>query len=146
MNSVLIQGIFAQTNKQQITDIDKARQEIRNNIQNFQKIEKVRDSTGSRYVYLKEKELQLITVNYRDKNVDKTVEWYFSNGQLIYSEQVWTEIKSNKTIDNEKFYLSNGHLISWTKEDIIVDNNSQEFMDVDAQLTTYASKLIEDAK
>jgi len=146
MSFILTQGTYAQIYNQQITDIDKARREIKNNIQNFQKIEKIRDSTGSRYVYFKEKELQLITVFCEDKNIDKSVEWYFSNGQLIYSEQIWTDTKSSKTIDNEKFYLSNGHLIAWTKENNPVDNTSQEFKDVDVQLFTYAEKIKEDAK
>ena len=63
---VLIQGVYSQTVEQQIADIDKIRIEIKSNIDNFQKIESFKDSTGYRYKYKKDNELKLIMVEYKE--------------------------------------------------------------------------------
>lgn len=146
LSLVLTHGVFAQMNKQQIADIDKARQEIKSHIADLNKIEKSKKENGYRNIYTKDKELILTTVYFKDQNINKNVEWYFSKGQLIYSEQIWKDDKTEKIIDNQKSYLVNGQLMAWIKMDSIVNNNSQEFKDLGTQLVAYALKLKEDAK
>ena len=138
--------VLAQTDAQ-LTSIDKIQLEIKNNIANFQKVEKFKNNNlGYRYVYLKDKEIQLITLLAKDGSIDKNVEWYFSKGQLIYSQQIWTDTTTGKIVDNEKFYLSNGQLIAWINGEKTIDNSSQEFKDANNQLIAYIDKLKQDEK
>ncbi len=138
---VLTHGSFTQTENQQVFDINQEVQKIKNNIQEFEKIEKFKDSTGYRYVYLKDNEVQIISVLFIDENIHKKVEWYFSNGELIYSEKIWTNIDSNIVIENELCYLGGRKLILWTKGNDVVDDTSKEFKDFESELITYCDKL-----
>lgn len=137
---------LAQTNSQ-IGDIDKTRQEIKDNIATFRKVERVKnDSIGYRFVYFKDTELKLITILAKDGDIDKNVEWYFSKGQLIYTQQIWTNRTTGQILDNENFYLSNGQLIAWINADKTVDNTSQEFKDTNTQLIAYIDKVKQEEK
>ncbi len=142
----IIQGVYSQTDKQQIANIEKATKEIKSNISNYQKTEKIKDSSGNRYVYKDGNELKLITVYFEDNDANKNVEWYFANGLLIYTQQVWTDRKTNKVVNNEKCYLNSGHLIAWTKDDKLVDVTSDEFKMVSIDLQAYEKELIAQAK
>ena len=136
----LFQGAIAQTD-QEITSIDEASRNIRNNLTNLQKIEKPKNSEGSTSVYVGDNEIKLIVVSENDAEMIKTVEWYFSKGELIYSEQKWIDAKTGKIFDFEKFYLVKGHLINWQKSDSPVNAKSTEFEDMETQLIMYATKL-----
>jgi len=147
----LTYGAYSQSDAQQITDIDKLRQEIKNNISTYQKTVVINDTNGYRHVYKNGSDLKLIAIEYKDrrdtgKYIDKKVEWYFSNGHLIYCEQVWTDIPTGKIVDDERFYSNDLHLIAWIKSETgKVDATSQEFKDVDAQLVAYGNKLVWDS-
>ena len=149
---IFIQGVNSQTINQQIADVDKIRIEIKNNLDNYQKIDSFKDSTGYRYEYKMDSELILIMIEYKDrrdpeKYISKKVEWYFSNGYLIYSEQSWTDIATSKLVDSQKCYLNDQHMFAWIKfENETVDNTTQEFKAMDAQLVAYGIKLIEQTK
>jgi hypothetical protein len=149
---VLIQRVCSQTGETQTSNIDKVRQEIKNNINNYQKIENIQTKTGFRSTYKKGKELKLIVVEVKDsiglgKCLDKKVEWYFSKGYLIYSEQIWTDLEANKIVDHQKLYLDDKHLISWIKnENQSLDINSKEFKETEATLMAYGVTLVENAK
>lgn len=141
----------AQTDKQKISSIDKIKEEIKNNLPTLTLSENlsVNDSIGNGYrrVYRKNAELKLIQVEYKEagglgKNISKKVEWYFSNGTLIYSEVLWTDLSTNKVIDHQKLYLDDTHLIAWIKSgDVSVDANSKEFKETDANLRAYGMEL-----
>lgn len=156
INFVLTQEVYSQARKKQnsllIANIEKTIQETKYNLDSFQKIEKINDTSSYRQIYKQGKELKLISIENKDmrdsgKYIDKKVEWYFSNGQLIYSEQIWTDITTDKIIDTQKFYLHDQHLISWIKiENKIVDDTSQEFKDFDAEMTAYEIKLKKSAE
>lgn len=143
----LSQGVLAQ-NQQQVADIDKAKQEIDNNVGNFHKIDEFKDSNGYTYVYKNDKELTLITLYRKDQNIDKHVEWYFMDGKMIYAEQTWADNKTSKLIDNERLYFSSGHLINLISNGKTVDTDSKKFSDADNAVaanrawleTKYASK------
>jgi hypothetical protein len=137
----LAQVIFAQTKQQQIADIDKARQGIKNNIESFQKTIELSDSSGYNYVFKNDKELKLVTIYHKDANTDKHAEWYFLNGQMIYAEQTWADNKTGKSVDNEKFYFSGGHLIDMISNGKTIDANSKEFTHADESISAYGEKL-----
>ncbi len=139
-------SVYAQTEKQSMLDIDKTITDIKSKISTFQKIEKVKTTEGYRFVFLKGKELQLITARQIEQNLEKNVEWYYVNGALVYAETIWLDSKTKKVVKNEKQYLDNGHLIAWINpEGKLVDNNSAEFKTVDTELTAYGIKIKNDA-
>jgi hypothetical protein len=141
----LIISACAKSDQQLMLSIDNVRIGIKNNIASLTKVEKFKDSTGYRYAYFKEKDLQLITVYFKDQNIDKNVEWYFSNGKLIYSEQTWINTELGQIVDNEKYYLDDNRLIAWVKTDkSLVDKTSHEFIEVDSKLPVYGEKLQKD--
>jgi hypothetical protein len=139
-----MQGMSAQTEKQ-ISAIDKQWQKIKSNINSFTKEVKVENNTGYRYVYSKGKEMQMITVSYKDQDVDKKVFWYFVNDKMIYSEQTWTNTTTGKIVDNEKFYFDNERLFACIKDSKFVDTASNDFKKADSELVSYIVKLKEDS-
>ncbi len=110
-------GVFAQSNNNQIAAIDKTKEEIKSNLANFQLIDSGKTASGSVFAYSKDKQLQFVTINVLDKeqHITKHIEWYFLGGHLIYSEQLWTNSSTGEVINNEKFYVSDSHLIDWIK-------------------------------
>ena len=142
----ITQGVHSQIAQQQIAYIEKETKEIKNNITKYQKIEK-QDSLGnSNCIYKNNGELKLKKVYYQDTDANKNVEWYFANGELIYSQKIWTDKKTNNVIENEKCYLNNNHLIEWTKNGKSVDSTSEEFKRVSADLPAYGISLIAQTK
>jgi hypothetical protein len=128
LGTILMHGVFAQANKQQLSNIEIKQQEIKNNIESFQKIVEIKDSSQYRYVFMKDKKPQLITVHVEDHNIGKYVEWFFYNGHVIYAEQIWINNSTGDIIDNEKLYADNSELIAWIKTDNeTVDTTSEEF-------------------
>jgi len=108
----------------------------------FYEVEKIISEHGNKFVYLKDKELKLITVKAIEPTIEKNIEWYYVNGVLTYSETNWFDIQSKKLVKHEKQYLNNGHLIAWVNpENKLVDNASSEFKNLDAELNAYGVKL-----
>jgi len=132
--------------KQQISSIEKEAKEIKGNINKYKKTEKFKDETGNKYVYKHNNELKFVSVYFEDTDANKTVEWYFTNGQLLYSHKVWTDKKTNKVVTNEKCFLHGGHLVGWTKDDNPVEVTSEEFERISQELIAYGTKLIEESK
>ncbi|OFX44143.1 MAG: hypothetical protein A2046_14515 [Bacteroidetes bacterium GWA2_30_7] len=125
-----------------IEEIDKITTSINKNIDNYQKIEKVKNATGNKYNYYKSNELQLVTVEAFENNLTKKVCWYFQNNQLIFSDVLWTNNESGIIVKYVKAYLQNEKLFAWIKTDnSYINPNSQEFKDADEQLREYASTL-----
>lgn len=136
------QSAYSQTNDQRIENIEKTIKEIKNNLNKYQKVEKLNDNNGIKYVYKDGNELKIISLVVNDSETNKSVEWYFANGQLIYSQQIWIDQKSNEIIDNEKCYLISGQLIAWTKNNKTVDTTTEEFKKVNSELQAYAKVLL----
>lgn len=138
----LIQGLIGQPDTLQLDKIDSLKINTLKNLPSFTKLVKVNNETGNRIVYLKNNDLKLITVYSKDNNIEKNVEWYFSDGELIYSEQKWIDLTTGKVINNEKIYVSNGHLIACEKTNgKFVDQDSDEFKDLDKRFAEYGEKL-----
>ena len=142
----LYQADYAQTSKQKTANIDKTKQEIKNNISNFKIIASIRNSAGYKYTYAKDKKVQLITLYDKEADtINKNVEWYFSNGHMIYAEQLWTNKRTKDTINHEEYYLFDSHVFAWVKSDNkMVDTSSDEFKNMANGMDAYAKKLEEE--
>ena len=126
--------------------IDKSIQDIKNKLNTYKKVEKINSQDGSRFVFLKDNELKLITVKALEPNTEKKVEWYYVNGQIAFTETNWFDTKTKNNIYNEKCYFSNGHLIAWVNpQNKLVDNSSNEFKKMDTDLSAYCLKIRDDA-
>jgi hypothetical protein len=101
------------------------------------------DDAGRKNIYKLNNVLKLITFTVVDKGVNKTVEWYFNEGQLIYTHKVWTDRVSNAVLSSEKCYLINGQVVAYTINEISMDINSDEFKKVSVELPKYALELIQ---
>ena len=145
---MLTHGLYSQTaDKQQIATIEKTIKEIQTNISKYKKTEVIKDSLGnSRDVYKDGNELKLVKVYFKDSDADKSVEWYFSNRQLVYCQQNWTDKKTNSPFNNQKYYLNNGHLLAGLVNDKPIDINSEAFKNVEATLPEYGTKMIAETK
>ena len=134
MNTIFLALTFAfiqtagltQTNNQ-IADIDKKVKEIKDNINNYKtEAFKYADST-LKTTYSDKKVVKMIILSYKDNHLDKRTEIFFSNGQMIFHEQIWTDSKG-QIVNDEKSYLADHRLIKWIKTDNKeVDKNSDDF-------------------
>ena len=139
---VLAQSLSTiQKDDPQLAAIDKLKDDINNNLSSFKKVERFNDKTGYHRIYYLENELQLVSILYRDTITEKTAEWYFQRGQLIYYWQLWKDIKTNDTLDYERFYLRNERLIAWLKFDNSVDRNSVVFKKLNFRMRDYIADL-----
>jgi len=138
--------VEAQTEKQTMSDIDKATTEIKSKLDIYTKVEKHTSADGYKFVFLNDKEIKVIIVKSIEPTIEKNVEWYYVNGTLSYCETNWVDIKSKKVVKHEKHYLNNGHLIAWVNIDNkLVENTSSEFKKLDDELNAYGTKLKSDA-
>lgn len=128
-------------NDERLPGIDKITSEIKSNINSYQKKEKYRDSTGYQNAYFNAGVLQLVVTYYKDTATEKRGEWYFQDGKFIYSLKLWTDVKTNDTLDYERFYLSNERLIAWFKFDTPVDKNTVAFKKLNFRMRDYIAAL-----
>lgn len=129
----------------EINTIDKSVQNIKNNLSSFKKIEKVNTKEGSRFAFIQNKDLKLITVQAIEPTIEKNVEWYYIDGQLAYCETNWVDMTTKKSVFNEKCYLQDGHLIHWTNtRKGTIDSYSSEFKKMDIDLIEYGLKIKDD--
>lgn len=137
---------FLGLSQTEVSTIDKSVQEIKAKQSSFKRVEKVNTNEGSRFVFLQDKELKLITVKTVDSGMEKNVEWYFLNGELAYCETNWIDTKTKNISFTEKCYLNKGQLISWANsKEKIIDPTSEIFQKMGAELTAYGIKLRGDA-
>jgi hypothetical protein len=135
---LFIKGVNAQTLQAQIKIIDKQRQEIKSNIGNFNKIVKLEDKTGYKYVFLKGKELQLISVRSIENDIEKNVDWFVVDNKIIYCETLWLNITTKKIVGDDKNYFNNEHMIAWINtEGKFIDHTSDDFKSVDKEVASF---------
>jgi hypothetical protein len=115
-----------------------------NDLATFKKVEKVNNAQGYNYQYFKGKELQMIEVKTVEPSVMKQVNLYFSNGKMIYSETQWIS-NSGDLVFSEKYYLTNGKLVRWTKDGKDVDPNDQQFKDAETKIVQSGKKARQEA-
>jgi hypothetical protein len=127
-----------------LAKIDIIKNSIEQNKATCLKTEKT-DSSGSKYIYTKNHVLQLVMVDYKEQDIDKKVEWYFSNRTLVYVNQTWTNLISKKIVDNEKVYLNNGHIIAWLdSQNKEQEADADKINAYDLLLAAYADHLVKE--
>jgi len=128
-----------------IAEIDKTIEQMKNQKDAYEKIEKIKSENAYKYVYFKDNEVQIISINEKDK-IEKNVEWFYLNNNLIYTETNWLNIIGGKKLFTEKTYHVKGNLIAWLKsENTFVDASSTEFKKMDKDLGAYAIKIRNEA-
>ena len=142
---LLTNQLFSQAEKPDTSDIHATILDTRRNIAQYKKVEKVHTPTDEKFVYKDGEEIKLITIRTTDKGIEKNVAWFYSKGQLIYTEQYWLDPVTAKITDNEKFYLHKGQLIAWVNtENKLVDNSSSEFRTLESSLNKFGPKWRDD--
>ena len=114
---------------------------IKEHLDDYQKTIAFKDSKAEKLVYHQDSIAQLISVEVKEDGVKKFVEWYFKDGQIFYSEQVWTEEKTGKRLDYQKAYYVEGNLSLWIKNGINIDKYSSEFNDYSTQMAGFVKNL-----
>lgn len=131
---------------QKMIDISKITESIKSNISTLKKVEIQKDNLGHREAYFKANSLQLIKVNLIDNGIEKNIEWFYSNEKLIFSEAIWSDIASKKTVNKVTCYFDNDHLITWIDfGNKFLDPNSLDFKERDVQMALYGKKLYDEA-
>ena len=126
-------------------DIDQHVALLREGINSFEKIEKITSGFGVQFVYLKDGDVQIITVTAKGK-VEKQVEWFYKKGVLLYTETNWSDSASLKPLFKEKTYHTNGTMIAWLDNDnSFVDSSSPKFKKLEKEINAYATKIRNDA-
>lgn len=137
---------FSQADPKPFEEIQKACDEIRQELPTYKRSVKYRDSTGTRTAFIKGNELKLTRAEQREETIDRTVEWYFNNGQIIYCEQKWFLRANGKLFNNERLYLKDGKLLLWVNsEGKTVDPNSGAFKETAFALVNYSKQLLKEA-
>lgn len=141
---VLIQGVCAQTEKQQISEIDKIVLNTKNNMNNYRKIlsesDSIMDATNTNHnltetAYKNGKELVLI--HYIDLYGHiKSSDYYINNGQLIFIEI------QNRDNSYEKSYFNKNNLIAAYKNESAIDITSTDYKQVEKSTLLAISKVI----
>jgi hypothetical protein len=144
--ALILNIVLLAQNEEQIREIDVIRQETDKNLDNYEKEEKVNDSTSNKYVYTLDKELKLITVEVNEQGINKKVRWYFEKGKFIFSEQIWKNISSAKLIDDEKFYVNNNNLVAYFIFEKKVDPASMEYKYVASKLLDGFDLFVEELR
>ena len=143
----VLDGVYIKSDEEQIVTIDKMVQEIKTNLNSYTKSKAFKDSISSSDFFLQDNELKLVIVKTNDENIEKRVSWYFADGRLIFSEQVWIDNKTNALIDHEEFYQGMGRLLAWIKTDKTKeDPSSKDFKYVKEGLLAQAERLIDESK
>ena len=126
---------------ERVPAIDKIKNEIKNNVSSFKEIEKWKNKTGYHNAYYDGEMLQMVVTYYKDTATEKRGEWYFQKGKFIYSVKLWTDVKTNDTLDYERFYLSNERLIAWYKFAAPMDRNTVVFKKLNYRMRDYIEDL-----
>ncbi|WP_317897383.1 hypothetical protein [Aurantibacillus circumpalustris] len=136
-------NLFSQNSS--INEIDQMITLIKDELDSFDKIEKINSEVGTRCVYLKDGDVQLITVLLKGR-IEKYVEWFYKKGLLIYTETRWNDEASLKPLFIEKTYHNNGIMIAWLdSENSFVDSSSPRFKSLEKELNSYAVKIRNEA-
>jgi hypothetical protein len=102
----------------------------------------MKSEQGIRSAFFENKNLQLIRVKAMDGALEKTTEWYYTDGQLVYCETNWYNPETKTNIFTEKCYLHKRHLIYWSNSrDKTIPSSSDAFKKMDAELFVYGEKI-----
>jgi hypothetical protein len=138
----MFHAVYSQTSQEQVAAIDITRKAIDNNTATYQKTEQRKNGTSSKSVFMDGRELKLVTIEVTENGINKKVNLYFTNGELIYATQVGTDVKTGILVDNEKTYVNNKQAFVWLKKgNISVESSSKNFKAMNTELMAYAAQL-----
>jgi hypothetical protein len=137
----ILDGVYLESDEELVAGIESIKKDIDAQIPSYTKIEKAKDSLGYRGAYFDGKELKMVTVFYKEKELYKSVSWYFSKGKLVYAESSWTHAHRRTDFNDEKLYLENEHLFWWTIGGTSVEKTSVRFTKAAEDIGEYALKL-----
>jgi prepilin-type processing-associated H-X9-DG protein len=131
--------IFSQSSS--IADIDEHIAQMRSELHSYQKIEKIKTDSTSKDIYLMDGEVQIITIVEKGK-IEKHVEWYYTNGILLYTETNWTVTSSQGNMLNHKTYHNNGAMIAWLDgENSFVNASTTKYKQFEKAVNEYSKKI-----
>ena len=144
----VLDGVYIKGDSEIVKYIDEIRAETLSKINSYQKsYEKEvvdNDSVGFQYVFKQDKKLKLVTLVVMDGDVEKRVSWYYDQGQLVFTDQIWINNVTNEITSHQKCYEDNGHLIAMINTDNQpIAATSDEYKYVDKELGSYGAKLKE---
>jgi len=127
--------------KAQPSKLSEQKKWIKEHIGDFKKVVAFKDSKAEKIIYHTDSIVQLISIELKEDGINKFVEWYFKDGQIFYSEQLWIEMNTGKRIDYQKAYYTEGVLSLWIKNGINIDRFSSEFNDFNRQMKGFLKDL-----
>jgi hypothetical protein len=134
----LAQGAFAQTDKQ-INDINKTVLGIKNDNPKGTPGGNIGADDTINNVIRSDDKVVYVSWARKDNNIIKKDEYFFSNDLLIFYEETWTDNALN-IVNDQKYYISNSHILSWISNGKEMDKTSKDFKDMD----NYFSKISND--
>ncbi len=100
------------------------------------------DSQGNRINYACFGTTKVITIKVQQDSILKNVIWILEENRLIFAGQEWLNVKTNRIVDIQKFYLENQSLIGWLTNNSFVASNSVAFTETAKELQDYIPKLL----
>ncbi|MGZ3864018.1 MAG: hypothetical protein ACXVPN_12990 [Bacteroidia bacterium] len=114
-------------------DIDNTVATIKSNLKTYKTEDYKYPTDITETTYYDNKTIKAVKTFVVDNNTNKTTTSYFSGGQMIYHEQIWTD-NNGKIVHTELSYLSNHHLVKWTLDDKEMTKSSEYWKGWDKQL------------
>lgn len=139
--SRVLDGVYSKSNEERIALIDQVTEAINADLINFTKTQEFSDSSNYKFIYKDEKELKLISIYSKVKDVSYVKEWYFQNEELIFAKQTSRVIEFDKVIDTERMYLDKENLFLWIQSGHKVHPASEKFKETAGELREYADHL-----
>lgn len=133
--------LFPVIGRTQPSKMSEQKEWIKEHLSDYSKVVDYQDSIAQKIIYHQDSLVQMIVVDVKQDGLNKHVEWYFRNGQLFYSEQVWTNQKSGRREDHQKAYYVDGALSLWIKNGLNIDKYSPEFAEYSSKIGEFISNF-----
>lgn len=125
--------------------IDEVVAQIKSEMVTCQKMVKVNAENGNRCLYYRNDEPIVVEVIEKGR-IEKSVTWVFYKTKLIFSETMWTDTITGRTVHGEKTYHYEEAMIAWLdNESNFVEAASAEFVALDKSLRVYGRKIYREA-
>lgn len=146
--SILICMMFGQlcAQNEQIEAVQEKVDAIRENRQELLRLKRVETVSAYYYIYYEAKAVKLIESMQLDEGLEKKVDWFFDNGQLLYTETRWEKPETGVLVHSEKTYHVDGKLIFWEKEGESLDSSHEEYLDTEKNLKNYSERVLREAE
>ena len=131
----------SQLNEKTIGAIDSKYQKINGGLLRCNEQDVICSAVAERIIYDCEKAFRLVKVRIIENETDKKVAWLYEQGELIYSESSWQNIRNDSLLDRQKFYLQHNRLFAWFENGgTAVDSSSARFKETRRSLAAFVAK------